>query len=708
MRGHLWLISVRLNASPHWITIKRHHYSGGNEKQSGDICDHSTKVGLKDKDKDKDKEVSNDKIYKSHDRSLCVQYISSIDCKSQSFISFHLVYYNKLAFCVKKSGTTTTINVTLLACCMAVVYADIYGHSPPHSNNRNNEESTNRANANRLFNSQNNDKGGYCRGGMFNWYEKSYLPIEWTNQHGCGSDQTTCSLILQYMCTDVNAPAEEAVRDGTTTDTIPNTLDATKTMDTADYKYGLHEGYYYYQNCSNRQRNTGLWTATQNPGKSALSTRQQPGTTRYGFECPEERDYYPYWAPTPWKDIAIFTTETSRCKMYKRESQNDKDKYYCKTNDTSKLAPFDFENCNATGGEWVNAYSHDIGAPGCYEAAWNHVNHLGISLENGKYNTYNWSLPHSGMEPCILTGTCRCVLRIRYNISNSQVDYDFDASYNGANSTVKTDPLVAVSGVNLTIEVNTAQYGRTFEDRTHSFNIIPRPKSLKDAKIWNLLVKGKRGNIVQVFPAIEYQFSPSQLHMKVNEYIHFQWTGCDTNPNGNAGEGIDQTDRSNIVQIDGLNENMPAEDVGGDTALFRNEEDRIKFASLNQKGCKSYEQLMADNNNDRNQVDQDPQNCFRLNAADKHFDGGVFKMSKTGSYYYMSTRNNNFSNRDQKGAIHVDPLLRAWQIALIAVGGTLFVGLSATAGSLLFARKHPHSGAARFFQKIPLLRRAIP
>eukprot|EP01133_Synstelium_polycarpum_P015084 gene15084-17858_t len=614
--------------------------------------------------------------------------------------------------------------LTVIIAASAVVYADVYGHAPPFSNNRNNEEGTNRDNANRLFNSQNNDKGGYCRGGMFNWYERSILPIEWTNQHGCGNDQTSCNLVLQYMCTPRGDDAGSSLRDGTTTQTSPFTGNPTadlanlETRDTADFKFGLHEPYAHYLNCTLRQRNTGLFIAQQNVQASAANTRQQPNgqNNRHGYECTEERDYYPYWAPSPWKDIAILTDSKSLCKWYKRESQNVKEKHWCEIPNPAgnNLAPYSETKCTEAGGKWMTAPSHDIGAPECIETQWNHVNHLGISLNNGKYNTYNWSLPHAGMEPCIATaGGCRCVLRIRYNISNSEIDgFGFtDSSKNGKNSPISNDPTVSVHGLNLTVELNTAQYGRTFQDRTHSFNIIGRPSDLKKAKIWNLLVKGKRGNIVQTYPAQEYQFAPSQLHMKVNEYIHFQWTGCDTNPNGNTGNGKEQTDRSNIVQVKHLNKNMPFtdDDYSEDNQLFGSEETRKKFAYAGQdpKRCKTYEQLAADNNNNANDIEQDPQNCMRLNAAPQHFDGGVFKMSKTGSYYYVSTRNNNFSNRDQKGAIHVDPLLKVWQIALIAVGATLFVGIAATAGSVFYASKHPHSGAARFFGRVPLIKRAV-
>ena len=39
------------------------------------------------------------------------------------------------------------------------------------------------------------------------YYEGSVLPIEWTNQHGCGGNsKVACEIVLQYACEDTLDP----------------------------------------------------------------------------------------------------------------------------------------------------------------------------------------------------------------------------------------------------------------------------------------------------------------------------------------------------------------------------------------------------------------------------------------------------------------------------------------------------------------------
>ena len=60
-----------------------------------------------------------------------------------------------------------------------------------------------------------------------------------------------------------------------------------------------------------------------------------------------------------------------------------------------------------------------------------------------------------------------------------------------------------------------------------------------------------------MYPATEYDFTPNRLHVEQGDIVHFQWTGCDHNPGNNDGEGKVKTDRSNIVQIKDLDNNIP-------------------------------------------------------------------------------------------------------------------------------------------------------
>ncbi|GFO22638.1 protein dd3-3-like [Plakobranchus ocellatus] len=93
---------------------------------------------------------------------------------------------------------------------------------------------------------------------------------------------------------------------------------------------------------------------------------------------------------------------------------------------------------------------------------------------------------------------------------------------------VKNNPVVKLfDGVDLDLRlaVNTAQFGRVFEDSSHIFAMRPVPEDLEikaGAAIRNLNVRGKRGKIVQVFPAVEYDFVPNVLKEILCTYSQFR------------------------------------------------------------------------------------------------------------------------------------------------------------------------------------------
>eukprot|EP00455_Lapot_gusevi_P004983 TRINITY_DN120_c0_g4_i1.p2 TRINITY_DN120_c0_g4~~TRINITY_DN120_c0_g4_i1.p2 ORF type:complete len:165 (-),score=56.48 TRINITY_DN120_c0_g4_i1:6-500(-) len=161
-----------------------------------------------------------------------------------------------------QARTLTGCLVLLLA---ASALADVYLHSPRGSNNRLAEENRERNNANRLFDSQNNDRGGYNVGSVY-YLAGSTMFVEWTNQHSCGGPNANCELIFQYMC-------DARVRDGTTTNTIPTKVSECNDYDCdTDVEYGRQESYDWYQNCRWRERNGGLFWASQTPHVLCVDT----------------------------------------------------------------------------------------------------------------------------------------------------------------------------------------------------------------------------------------------------------------------------------------------------------------------------------------------------------------------------------------------------------------------------------------------------
>jgi len=283
-----------------------------------------------------------------------------------------------------------------------------------------------------------------------------------------------------------------------------------------------------------------------------------------------------------------------------------------------------------------------------------------------------------------------------------------DSNNNGAAAVDYEDPVLNVTDGDsrqLELAIDTTQFGRTFQDRSFTFYISKRPAGISStARMYNLNVRGKRGNIVQNYPAVEYDFVPQYLSTRVSDYIHFQWTGCDTNPAGNAGEGTDQTDRSNYVQIVNLDNAYPITDAwisaNPKNVMFDHASTRVSMATLDQTNCVTRAQILADNGDNDGDAEQNVTNCGKLNAAENYFDGGVHKMNKTGTFYYMSTRNHSFTNRDQKGTLYVVPLLPNWAIGVVVTGSVLFVGSAGVAGAMFYAKSHPHSGIANMFSKL--------
>jgi len=767
-----------------------------------------------------------------------------------------------------------------------VALGDVYLHSPRGSNDRNCERNANRNNGNRLFDSQNNAAGGYaCPRAVGDelvqneageaafsdftqkkkvyFYEGSEVIIEWTQQHGCGENsKVNCEIVLQYTCSDLTDPFVASAwpstssksgdepyqaykfrnqratprdgvprdRDDSATDTIPDSIAAAIPDSVETRRYGMHESVGQYELCQRTERNKGLYTADQSVRRSdARGTRQNPQGNRRGLECPEERDYYPHWAPSPWIDIAVLTNDASedgictrpnsttcsnRCKYYLENSFNKNKKGFC---DVPRGQPASLKltsqawqrrqwynnkaACEANGFAWFGLSLEDlygeenVDYPFCAKTQFARVNQLGNAVDSSSgddgddgvskhgvnANRLSWTVPSipkttpESYYPDMEEAYASCTLRIRYNISTS----DFpawpseamddghpwrDAMVTAANNSnqgdshrntpLYQDPYVYIGAGDdeekgdmfLSLALNTNQYARTFQDRTYTFEIRKRPTSTSEAdlredrpaipqelvdaldpststKVYNVNVRGKRGNIVQTYPAVEYDFVPNSLALNPNDVVHFQWTGSDYNPRRgcNDGEGgppdpndyltssnsNSRADRSNVVFLNAMSQNVPRDmagylqaarsslDFATRTALSRDailrhtpctqctddssssdcddDDDALleacvdvvrRLAFLNQQSDGGSLELRQnrpclteadlDGVSSKAERENHPLNCAKLNAKPyPYFDAGFLVARRPGFFAYFSSRNNNFSNRDQTGLVCV-------------------------------------------------------
>lgn len=670
---------------------------------------------------------------------------------------------------------------------------DQYLQNPKGSNNRLNEKSANRNNANRLFDSQNNNRGGYNvgetgeAGQAFNqndfgegtpeemydvgqqtnnqydliYQEESQLRLTWTSQHGCGNPMNNCNMVIQFGCDTYDALGDQdndadlnndnlsqglGIRMGLHNGGNTNTPDETNNFNNVAGTFqnnnnnnrGRHESEEFYAFCRNRQRDTGLFLADQKlKGNTQKYTRQNPNGNRRGLECPEERDYYPWPHPSPWRDLFWVGHDYEYCKTNIAPlSENLVAKGSCAgsggvhdlpTNDQG--AQVTEAGCQAEGGTWVTntwGIMEDTEAQFinnfCQDSKWTQVNHLGNAdgtTLGGQMNSIMWNIP--SVDDLVNTWKChqytdtigtttdgttgntntiqyvRGVIRTRYNISTG--DYDQYNTFsdqnndpgNGVISPVTQNPTIDVGAYmqGLRLALNTAQTGRTFQDRSHVFTIMKKRTSMPAAQrnyaTLNVNVRGKRGNIVQTFPAMEYDFEPNDFKMSREQCIHLQWTGSNTHNNGNpagdgqagdAGEGAGGTDRSNLMEMKSLRKNFPmaydkeaAAGSAGTESFFDQvdckypmdatdrwitDKDFVKaiFATA---GYYYYDDA---NRNELKSVDDDNAVNVLLNNVSASFKQGLVcctnSNSKAGTYYFQSTRNNNFSNRSQKMRIQIE------------------------------------------------------
>jgi hypothetical protein len=210
------------------------------------------------------------------------------------------------------------------------------------------------------------------------------------------------------------------------------------------------------------------------------------------------------------------------------------------------------------------------------------------------------------------------------------------------------------------------------------------PDGVEGPTLVNVNVRGKRGNIVQTYPSVEYDFIPKEMTLREDDAIHFQWTGSDYNPARGCNDGTGgppdgnpnnnaRADRMNIVEMAATKDNMPMGTIDANyvkNSMFASQTQAETFAFAGQnldnyQGCKTVETLNAINNDNRRE--NDPGNCAFMNRAGRvtsksgrtyftpYFNQEPVIMTNLGQHQFYSTRNNNFSNRDSKTSYQVIP-----------------------------------------------------
>jgi len=245
--------------------------------------------------------------------------------------------------------------------------------------------------------------------------------------------------------------------------------------------------------------------------------------------------------------------------------------------------------------------------------------------------------------------------------------------------------------------VNTNQVARTFQDRSYIFYVTPSTAA-QGIEVINVNVRGKRGNIVQTYPAVEYDMIPNKIKVTTNIELDVQWAGSDYNPrrgcndaeggpdtgDNNVGNGLTantqgsnnnaRTDRVNLLGMGDPQKNYPYTGTGAAGAAplmlgggtgdlftaaqakrFAYADSQAHFAELAKVTggaplqCLTATEINAINNENRRE--NHPRNCAEGNSLLPYFATATLKFTDAQvgkNLGAVSARNNNFSNRDFK------------------------------------------------------------
>jgi len=190
---------------------------------------------------------------------------------------------------------------------------------------------------------------------------------------------------------------------------------------------------------------------------------------------------------------------------------------------------------------------------------------------------------------------------------------------------------------------------------------------------------------VPVYPSVEYDFVPYSLEVQEGEFIHFQWTGSNTNPNNNAGQGTQGTDRSNVILL----RHKPPEyqvdaQLKGPHCPVANGN-----AQTNPDVChtgawkQSYPARIDDTAPTANFMGlsfETKRALARAGIYTPHVDVGPVQVLDRGVFNYICTRNHAFTNRDQKAQIRVIPRADGQPVVRIDTQG-MFTQLVSSSGN---------------------------